>query len=208
MHDGNLRTSRALPFITSPAVFRSVHALRIRLARRGNNRLSVLSIHALHNRDLLIAAGEKRAVLYFFDAITFGSYCSIIGIANRSVTLSTATPNTAVCPGFRLSAPARTVLAPPVRVSRRRSIRRRRVRTAPVLPRRRSRRRISRWPFRCSEPAPAVSGWRRYARRANSLSFFTAHSARTGIDRAQIRLRPIRQAHDVRRQKQSKISLS
>src|SRR5256885_5272074 len=36
--------------------------------------------------------------------ITFGSYCSIIGIANRSVTLSTATPNTAVCPGFRLSA--------------------------------------------------------------------------------------------------------
>src|SRR6267154_6087697 len=35
--------------------------------------------------------------------ITFGSYCSIIGIANRSVTLSTATPNTAVCPGFKLS---------------------------------------------------------------------------------------------------------
>jgi len=84
--------------LPGPAVFRfrstpCVFGWRV----RGNNRLSVLSIHALHNRDLLIAAGEERAVLYFSMLIHVRAVLRIIESRIDRSRWSTAIP-TRRCP--------------------------------------------------------------------------------------------------------------
>jgi len=58
----------------------------------------VFLVDALHQRNLLIAAGQEPAMLHFFHADDRGSYCKIIGIEYRSVTLSTEIPTVADCP--------------------------------------------------------------------------------------------------------------
>src|SRR5579871_820616 len=69
LHDGNLRGAGSFS-ANHEAQQRATaaHPGRVWLPRRGNDRLAVLGIHALHDGNLLVSAGEKRAMLDIFHA--------------------------------------------------------------------------------------------------------------------------------------------
>ena len=68
LHDGKLRIAGSEAFDDDPHKrARAAHAGRIRHARRRDNGLSALFIHALHDGDFLRSTGEESALANVFD---------------------------------------------------------------------------------------------------------------------------------------------
>ena len=97
--------SRAPIALTTIPMHRSgaAHSRRVRLPRRGNNRLALVLKHVLYDGNLLGSSGKESTVLHFFDADHCGVVLHKKGIEKRSFTLSTTTPIVAVCPTFRVT---------------------------------------------------------------------------------------------------------